>query len=432
MVILREGIDTDDPYMCLSYCWGNEDERIMATTTTKEYHERGLLPKDLPLLYQQFIEVAQFFGVPYIWIDALCIIQDDNEDWKKEAGKMAQIYSNSWLTVAATAASGPQQSLFRARNMTKVQENGVSMKVQVKRHFPNSPRINDPQAIFPLLKRGWICQERLLSPRLLHFGPDEITWECFDQRRCECGETTHLLDEIEKKKLIKYSDQLESQQDTRRVGNFWRSIVIQYTNLFLSEPKDRLYALHGVLQKVGAARQKASDDMYFAGLWKNTLPFDLLWYVSRPDSTGCRTRKRLSKAPTWSWASVDAPVTYEQPLYCSPELEIKEVCQATIKDGILTDALSSEIISPLPITLKCRSLKIAEGQQIPGFVYWDDDSIPRHGEVYICLIAWGKNGKLDDLHAILLQGQGEVFIRVGAVTSLDDGISWSESTFVIV
>lgn len=256
----------------------------------------------------------------------------------------------------------------------------MSVRVQVTRHFPNSPRINDPLDIFPPLKRGWVCQERLLSPRVLHFGPDEITWECFGQRRCECGETTHLLNEIKKDKLLEYSNQLSLQQDIRRVGNFWRRVVIQYTNLFLSKPKDRLYALHGILQKVGAARRKASDDVYLAGLWKNTLAFDLLWYVNSECSSGSRTRGQLAKAPTWSWASVDVPVTYGQPLYCSPELELKEVCQVTIEDDVLTDALSSEIVSPLPITLKCRTLKIAEGDRIPGCLYSDDDDIPRHGE----------------------------------------------------
>jgi hypothetical protein len=39
---------------------------------------------------------------------------------------------------------------------------------------------------FPLLTQGWVHQERLLSPRLIHFGPQEISWECRTALYCEC------------------------------------------------------------------------------------------------------------------------------------------------------------------------------------------------------------------------------------------------------
>ena len=76
------------------------------------------------------------------------------------------------------------------------------------------------------------------------------------------------------------------------VEETWRNMVEDYSNLRLKEPKGRLLAIGGVAQQVQAARP---GDRYLAGLWQNSLHWDLLW--------GTREKASYIEGPTWSWAS---------------------------------------------------------------------------------------------------------------------------------
>jgi hypothetical protein len=403
---LCEDIKDNAQYICLSYCWGKEQERVLTTKDTIEKHKAGIPIKELPSVFQQSIELARYLQIGYIWIDALCIVQYDEEDWRNEAGKMAQIYSNSWLTIAATTASGPQHGLFRERALKELHSTEGSFSVQATRHFPNQPT-NDTNGVFPLLKRGWAYQERLLSPRVVHFGPDEITWECFENRRCECGQNMHKRDEIDKRKVFKYSDGLGSEYDSRKVGNFWRSIGVQYTGLSLTKPNDRLYALHGILSIIGSARQRASKDVYLAGLWQETLAFDLLWYLKDGrKKLGDRNQEQLKRAPTWSWASVDDRVECPQELYYRPDTEIKRICQAIVDNNNSSSTLSSEPIGPAQIRLDGPGFKFTVGIRDGidhSFIYYDNDSVQVNEELHFCLVA--RNYRA--CYALVLRAHGQ-------------------------
>lgn len=66
---------------------------------------RAYIPWDkLPSTFQDAITVTRRLGIAYIWIDSLCIVQDDAQDWEREAAKMALIFESAYLTIAATAA----------------------------------------------------------------------------------------------------------------------------------------------------------------------------------------------------------------------------------------------------------------------------------------------------------------------------------------
>lgn len=105
-------------YTALSYCWGLS-RAYMTTKSTLEGRLVGfdfaLLPKSL----QDGIILTRFLGLQYIWIDCLCIVQDDEDDWHREAGRMGDIYSKSYLTIAA-ARSADSQDGFLAPRETKM------------------------------------------------------------------------------------------------------------------------------------------------------------------------------------------------------------------------------------------------------------------------------------------------------------------------
>lgn len=103
--------DDEAPYIALSHCWGLA---CIATTTTSNFTARkqNIAIKELPKTFQDAIEITRGLGVHYLWIDSLCIIQDSEADWERESSKMASIYKNAYLTVAASRSSDGSGGCF--------------------------------------------------------------------------------------------------------------------------------------------------------------------------------------------------------------------------------------------------------------------------------------------------------------------------------
>ncbi|KAH8599532.1 heterokaryon incompatibility protein-domain-containing protein [Bisporella sp. PMI_857] len=86
-------------YIALSHCWGSGRH---FTTETSNISERmkGMTWGSLPKTFQDAISITRKLKIRYLWIDSLCILQDDSADWDKELSKMSDIYKNSYLTIA--------------------------------------------------------------------------------------------------------------------------------------------------------------------------------------------------------------------------------------------------------------------------------------------------------------------------------------------
>jgi hypothetical protein len=183
------------PYVALSHCWGRRQSCI-TTSETLELYKRGIPWDTIPKTFKDAMQFSLKLGVKYIWIDSLCIIQDRPSDWDIESSKMADVYQNSYLTLAATASSGDSEGCY---------PEDINDANACEEHLPNDPAISRriavrkkllhwntaPQTVFqteyPLLSRAWVFQERLLSPRVLHFCNSELIWECRQGANCECG-----------------------------------------------------------------------------------------------------------------------------------------------------------------------------------------------------------------------------------------------------
>lgn len=155
---------------------------------------------------QDAIYVTRRLGLQYCWIDSLCIIQDDSEDWKTEAAKMASVHANAYICLAATAKDDGDAGFLGDRAATEslmvTSVDGKQSAIWARVQFSHTafhwrPRgimqhdvgtfVEDDGHEFPLLIRGWAFQERLLSPRILHFTTHEIVFECLGSSNCECG-----------------------------------------------------------------------------------------------------------------------------------------------------------------------------------------------------------------------------------------------------
>ncbi|KLU87477.1 hypothetical protein MAPG_06477 [Magnaporthiopsis poae ATCC 64411] len=98
-------------YICLSHCWGRA-QIITTTISTMRARMEGIAESQLSRTFREAIAATRRLGVRYIWIDSLCIIQDSALDWQVESAKMAAIYGNAWLTLAAVRSRDGNGGLF--------------------------------------------------------------------------------------------------------------------------------------------------------------------------------------------------------------------------------------------------------------------------------------------------------------------------------
>jgi len=324
-------------YICLSHCWGLT-QIITTTTSTIEERKRSISWEDLSKTFQEAISLTRTLGFQYIWIDSLCIIQDDSQDWEIESAKMTSVYSNGHLTIAATHSANGHGGLFASTLDVPVfgktpqgEDYGLYFRERIDHHIEMTHSLEfvsdgikdmlqgNPTAVyFPLLTRAWVYQERMLSIRVLHFGRYEMFFECKTSIKCECdGIQYHgsgIASPVPVLK-IEYADALENYHDLHEKedsaeiqyhgARMWRTIVCSYTALRLTKSKDRLPAIGGLAKQLAAVRKSK----YLAGLWEETLNDDLLWTVYTT-STHKKPRSYPRNAPTWSWASVETWVSY--------------------------------------------------------------------------------------------------------------------------
>ncbi|KAL7929142.1 heterokaryon incompatibility protein domain-containing protein [Trichoderma chlorosporum] len=352
---------TKAKYIALSHCWGLGRSCITEKHTLLQ-RKTKIDIEQMPKTFQDAILVTWKVGVRYIWIDSLCIIQDDEDDWRKESVKMCDVYQNAFVTLSAASGSGDEVGFLNARPETfcgkqlEVQFNDSSLSylvVQEKaKHFREADRGVKPHVGDPLETRAWTLQEDLLSRRIISFGAAEVSWECAEGLTCECKE----IDDDWSSYDDGYSKLFSVKMTRSDIHRRWLAVCVQYSRRKLTKMSDKLPAMAGLATKF---QEFLPDDKYVAGLWMQDLLRGLLWaYHHQWSPTEGRQRKakmesiwRRLRAPTWSWASIDGAVTYrhlfEDPIgrreegtaqwfaeIADPEA-LKVDTMGTITDGVL-------------------------------------------------------------------------------------------------
>lgn len=193
VVKLQEDVQGRGQYAALSHCWG-EQQTCTTTKYTLEQRKTGITWEHIPQTFQDSIVYCLKLGINHLWIDALCILQDDVEDWQSESAKMADIYQNSYITLAATVAKDSNVGCWTTTEETRpeyelsaVPESFPRVLVRERLYHWTDPLTDASMSRYPLISRGWVFQERILSPRILHFCGQELVWECGGLTACECG-----------------------------------------------------------------------------------------------------------------------------------------------------------------------------------------------------------------------------------------------------
>lgn len=314
-------------YAALSHCWLRED--VESTKTMSHNIETRLvnLPlPDLPDTFRQAISVCRWIGVQYLWIDALCIIQDDPADWKREAANMNNVYANAWFTIAMHHSTlgympfkdvhlkfGGQSAVVHVRRIPELKD--IVESIAVAPAVGHVYDVADNVHWSSVAQRGWCYQERALSHRMIHFTDHEYLYEERGSvRRCQCNRHFGWG--------IGFAGSLPrwptKQEDTHRA---WSTLVQQYTQRMFGRRSDLLPGFAGVAERFSKGRGLGR---YVAGLWEKDLIKWLCWksaeWVSAHASTwaceNCRPHPRRipwtrdEPIPSFSWASRFGPCEF--------------------------------------------------------------------------------------------------------------------------
>jgi hypothetical protein len=293
----------DRTYACLSHRWDSSGRTIITEQATYEKHRNSLRFEDLDLAYQETVHIMRQLAMRYLWIDSLCIIQDNTEDWEAESKTMAMVYNRAFFTLARQCDSNT--SLRCIPDLShRVSDPFISPPIYAR---PVIRHIWDRSA-FLLSSRGWVYQERLLSPRTIHFSDQEIFWECYEISTCQCGIEVRYGDFYSRTiPKICHAEALclknrTLKPETSALRQRWRQIVEEYSRLYLTKPSDKLHAVQGCAEQI---REYLAESYHF-GLWQGDLMGDMAWTAIDPSPRPtCQ-----HSTPTWSWASTSGSAEY--------------------------------------------------------------------------------------------------------------------------
>jgi hypothetical protein len=408
-------------YAALSYCWGaTEQNRFKTEKDTLAMRQQGFDISQLPKTLRDAVEVAYALGLDYLWVDALCIIQDSQEDKDKEISKMWQTYRNATVTISASRASHSDQGFLHKRDLESQLSNIWALPWETVDNQNNSI----PGTVFCateeawLIKpdaidsRAWTMQEHKLARRLLRFGSSQMVWTCAQSDKVDGGSD-------EREQLTQFCSVKEEQAYIE-----WLESVKTFTSRFISESRDRLPAFAAIAADYGK-QLNMEPEQYAAGLWKPWLAIGLLWYVEdfQAEPTRPSLPTPLDAFPTWSWHMARSRVNWPDIQFRGDHDKLKLViteCRIELwKDHVKYGRVTGGTIKAVGALLKIRFRRTRPVYSTPNgsvasapiLIKWDNPDVPFDEELYCLRIRlvtqFGYEG-------IVLRGSGNgLFERVG-------------------
>jgi hypothetical protein len=309
-------------YFALSHCWGPADKQPLCTTRNNYYsHLAGIPFEKLPKTFQDAVLLAQGAGVEYIWIDSLCIIQNDIQDWHTEASNMTGVYKNATLVIAASDANDSTEGLFiTERSQKPIMTVPYVVDGVIQGHYNITQSQTHPKdpAEGILNTRAWALQERLLAQRIVFFMRESVYWRCNTAEFEEPGPGGFLH-------FYEYGS--------------WLDLLESYCRKALTKPEDQLYALRGVAEHMKRFRK----DKYFLnyGFWEDDLVTQLLWMKAEPTQV-----ESCLGLPTWCWAATRGVKSWVR----SPRLKEYRIMPRSLEIGNSGSLASVGHITTFPFT----------------------------------------------------------------------------------
>ncbi|KAF1955879.1 HET-domain-containing protein [Byssothecium circinans] len=322
-LVLSRG--TKGRYVALSHCWGPSIPTRLVERNLQDF-VHGIPFSLLPQNFQDAINVTHKLGIEYLWIDALCIIQDSPSDWAKQAEQMSDIYHNASLTLIAASASSSEEGFLGDR--TGRNSDGFSSTVRLPYPYQSDEAttqsgtiyLSDHQSVAhlgwehiyqPTQSRAWCFQEWLLSTRCVSFNREQAIWQCKRGSVMECHVKRPYLDSSVLGPIHStFSQQIDRfkspgcdrQHFINSVLDYWEWNMEVYSRKQLTKASDVLPAISGIAHRITTL----AGTSYLAGIWEERLLRQLQWKYRRYMSTSdpmVLPNARETCAPSWSWAS---------------------------------------------------------------------------------------------------------------------------------
>ncbi|KAJ3572746.1 hypothetical protein NPX13_g4943 [Xylaria arbuscula] len=280
-------------YASLSYCWGGPQPLCLTDDTIAQLTQ-GIDVSILPPTLRDAVTALSFLGLEYIWIDALCIKQDDDVDKELEISRMSLYYGHNTVTISAASAAACTEGFLASSSTSGTFAAGpfrIPLATPEGAGNVQLTQFTKPPAE-PIASRGWTYQESLLSRRLVIFGSREVYWTCNTVTGTYGGS-----DAMSQSKYSTVNSQLLG--TTRNLSNIleypfkfaWSDVVKEFMTRQLGVESDKLLAIAALASRIAQAAEKQGN------------PADqLLWRVDSPQGT---RRAGLYRAPSWSWACID-------------------------------------------------------------------------------------------------------------------------------
>ncbi|KAL6711828.1 hypothetical protein ACN47E_002871 [Coniothyrium glycines] len=325
-------------YATLSHAWGTQ-KFMTLTTTNYQSFAQGIPIELLSRCFQDAIHVTSALGLQYIWIDSLCIVQDSLADWETESLRMSYVYQNAFLNLSVSGfASGMDGFLPASREpdptppIVRCPSHGSARDYMLSEKMPWRGLWGSP-----LFERAWVLQEQILNARAIHFGKDQMHWECRQQYANEIFPHGWSPEKVEPQLQIvaepeptsifqriyradhalqpfwhfslhrKHNIDQSARPDVYRL---WLAMVQDYSTRTLTYASDREVAIAGLAAAVHSllSRPEPLADAYLGGLWRIDLHHGLLWREMSVESD----LKSIadSQFASWSWLSCKTPVEW--------------------------------------------------------------------------------------------------------------------------
>lgn len=289
-------------YTALSYCWGTpDDEQTQRGRTTADNfvlrHSQPFPITELPATIRDAINLTKGCGLEYIWVDSVCIIQGDVEDWLTEANRMHEVYANAYFTICAVSVDSASAGLFHSRQAWNY--NIEPCQLASKRISIHSSSVRKLIQGSTWSSRAWTLQEEHLSPRMVYWTPQKMYWSCSKCLVTEGESRGHSTSTAVAHPPV--SSFLAASRSGLNLHERWYDMVESFTKRSLTNPTDKLPAISGIAMRYHRYR---GNDEYLAGLWRDTFAMDLAWrtsvYLLEVQKPVCENQR----IPSWSWASL--------------------------------------------------------------------------------------------------------------------------------
>lgn len=305
-------------YTALSYVWGKDKFSQLTKSTEAQFRQAGSLEREvIPSTIDDAIEVTKSLGEKYIWVDSLCIIQDDEADKQEFIPKMDSIYGFALVTIVAASGDNANAGLpgIRPNSRTRIQNSfmvkGVSLLQSVDPAASRGDFFSDSylgKSVW--YKRGWTFQERIFSRRALIFTEEQVYWECQTAAWCEDG----LWETMESPIVYRhcFSEKEFCHPWPSEMGGFeriYRKLVQEYSQRMLTYESDGLDAFKGILN----AFETDAGQRFLWALPTSLLGNALTWSgditqrrqvkctVSVQEEGSCAATITVCPFPSWSW-----------------------------------------------------------------------------------------------------------------------------------